>query len=174
MFTDEIKKKMSDARKEYYNNLEEPIIAWNKKEHTSVNGIECKHCSTCNEHKPLSEYPKNNRRWDGLLHQCKTCYAQYRKQFTPKLNEEDFKATYVNRQSAVSSGVKDAYKNRPELRLDQSKRKSKPIIATNIETGIEMEFDSAKHAKQFGFDNTNIGVAIKNNKPYKKHMWKFK
>ena len=44
VFTDEIKKKISDARKEYYNNLEEPIVAWNKKEHTVINNVECKHC----------------------------------------------------------------------------------------------------------------------------------
>lgn len=173
VFTDEIKKKMSDARKEYYSNLDTPIIACNRKSHIIIDNIEHKECSKCKEVKVLNDFNKYSTRWDGLHTYCKVCHTKYRKP-APKLNEEDFKATYINRQSAVSSGVKDAYKNRPELRIDQTKRKSKPIIAIHIETGVELNFDSAKDAKQFGFDNTNVGVAIKNNKPYKKHMWRFK
>ena len=47
-----------------------------KKEHLVVNGIEQKHCSRCNEWKPLEDFYKDNSKWDGLHAFCKKCTSK--------------------------------------------------------------------------------------------------
>lgn len=172
-FTEEIKKKISDSRKLYYSKLEVRPVGPNRKEHIFINSIEHKHCSTCEVVKPLTEYQKNSNRWDGLHSYCKPCANARRREYKyVGLSEEDFKKSYENRQNKEKQA--ELYNNEPQRRAIIAQQRSKAIIATHLETGVEVQFNSAKEAKQYGFDNTNIGLAIKNNKPYKKHTWRFK
>lgn len=168
--------KISEKRKVYLTNLTEPLKAVNKKEHVFIDNIECKECAKCKIPKPLNQFNKDSGRWDKLHFYCRDCHNEFRKKnhkkHYPKLSEEDFKKSYENRQNKEKQAK--IYNDEPERRAIIAKQRSKPIIGTHIETGKEMEFESAKSAKQYGFDNTNIGLAIKNQTVYKKHIWKFK
>lgn len=41
--------------------------------HRVVDGVELKHCSTCKEWKPLGEFYRWRKSWDGLNGCCKDC-----------------------------------------------------------------------------------------------------
>lgn len=72
-FSDETKKKLSDKRKEYYQNLKIPQIDVKRIEHKFINNIECKLCRDCREFIPLFNFTKDKNRWDNLDHFCKSC-----------------------------------------------------------------------------------------------------
>jgi len=44
-----------------------------RKEHRFKEGVEQKHCKTCDAWKPLCEYGKHRAQWDGLRLRCKEC-----------------------------------------------------------------------------------------------------
>ena len=44
-----------------------------QKPHILLRGIELKHCSRCDEWKPLSQYWTNNTNWDALQCLCNDC-----------------------------------------------------------------------------------------------------
>lgn len=171
-YTQETKDKISQKRKEYYALLTEPVEGPNKKQHTLVDGKNCKTCPKCNKTKTLDLFTKNSTRWDGLHTYCKSCHNSIKRTPYKKMSEESFKASYLNRQD--SEKQKALYQNDPGRKAIIAKQRSKAIIATKIGTTETIEFESAKSAKQYGFDNTNIGLAIKNNKSYKGYMWSFK
>lgn len=167
------KQKIGQKQKEYYESLEVKPVAKNKKEHIFINGVEHKECSKCKENKILSEFVKNKNRWDGLGTYCTPCHNKYRRQYKYNgLSEEEFKLSYEKRKEAMSKGQKNYFNNNPNRRIHLSKITSIPIMATNIKTGEVLQFASAKEANKFGFNNTNIGQAIKHNKPYKGYIWK--
>lgn len=173
-FTEETKNKISESRKEYYQNLTEPIIAPNRNHHILIENIPHKKCSNCKEIKTLDKYCKYKTTWDGLNRYCKNCASIYSKQYVPeKLSEEELKKTYIDRRDNMIAGLKMKYNNNPELREAQAKRKSKPVFGVHIVTGETIFFDSAMKAKESGFNNTEIGQSIKNKKPYKKYNWFF-
>jgi group I intron endonuclease len=177
IFTDEVRKKISDSRKEYYANLEEKPVAWNRKEHITVDGVECKHCPQCDKAKPLVEFCNNKSSWDGLWRYCRDCHQErYETKYQGKnnLSPEEFKKSYENRQKNVSAGVLKAYEDNPALRKAQSQRKSIAITATAVDTGKMLEFASAKEACKYGFNNTTIGKALKTGKAYAGYIWKKK
>ena len=83
VFTPEIKKKMADAKTAYWNRIKESgveIIPHNKKFHIFVNGEECKNCARCKETKPIAQYNKYKKRWDGLHLYCKICHFKIKKE----------------------------------------------------------------------------------------------
>ncbi len=173
--SDSTKAKIGAKQKAYRNSLEIKPAPINKKEHIFINGIEHKNCPDCKQNKVLNQFVTNSKRWDGLGTYCKECHNAYRKQYKyEKLSLEELQKSYENRSESMSQGQLKYFKNNPKRRQEIAKAKSKAIIATNTKTGETLEFESAKDAKQFGFDNTNIGIAIKNSKAYKGYTWKFK
>lgn len=167
------KQKIRAKQQAYQDSLEIKPAPINKKEHIFVDGIESKQCAKCKEIKKLEEFVKNKQRWDGLGTYCTPCHNSYRKQYKYEaLSEEEFKKSYENRKHALSEGQKKYFQNNPERRMELAKKTSIPVIATHTESGKILEFASAKEANKFGFNNTNIGQAIKHNKPYKGYIWK--
>lgn len=51
-----------------------------KKPHIWIDGIECKKCSKCDTVKPLDQFSKLKKHWDGLKGQCKSCDSEYHQQ----------------------------------------------------------------------------------------------
>lgn len=173
-FTPEIKAKLSASRKAYYNSLGIIPEAVNKKKHIMINEVPHKECARCLKIKSVSEFGKYAKKWDGLNGYCKKCNSSYRRYYKQeKLSPEQLKESYKNRREAVSAGVKKSFQEKPSLRINKAKQKSKPIKAINIRTGEELTFSSALEAKRFGFDNANISSAIRKNKPYKGFTWSF-
>lgn len=149
-----------------------------RKKHSFINNIEVKHCSSCDKFKELHEYSPHKRTWDKLNSICKQCRRESiarARSLTPakKLTPEELAKSYADRKEKMRQGVIDSYKNKPELSDSISKARSKPIVATD-EYGKTLEFASALEAKKAGFQNSNIGQAIKSGKPYKGYFWKFK
>jgi hypothetical protein len=176
----ESREKMSKKRKEYYENnpvdLSNPIFK--RKEHQVIDGIEKKHCSCCDKWKSLDEYSNHKGTWDKKATLCKICFRdkmRERRAKNPpkKLSAEEWKQSYVNRKEKMRQGVIESYKNNPELGAQTSEARSKPIVGTT-EYGDIIEFDSALEAKKAGFQNSNIGQAIRSGKLYKGYYWKFK
>lgn len=150
-----------------------------RKENIIKDGVVQRDCTDCKEIKPLVEFARNKSRYDGFANICKNCHTirmrQYRIKKPPKkLSPEEFQASYENRQTAMSAGLKEAYANDPEYRLKNSRAKSKPILQCDLNGRVIKEFSSALEAKKAGFQNSNLGQAIKYKKPYRGFTWKFK
>lgn len=175
-YSDKIKQKMSIQKIEYYKNLEVPMIAATRKHHISINNIEYKECYKCKDNKPLDQFYKDKNRWDGLASGCKTCNNILNKaqRTESKLTPDQIDQSYIDRQAAVAEGVRRSYEENPDLKKQQSIRRSKAIVGTHIITGLKLEFASAKEAMFHGFVNTRIGECVKSGKAHKDYTWKFK
>lgn len=175
-YPQEVRDKISESRYKYLESLEQPIIPKNRKKLILIDGKECKHCTGCNEIKFMEDFALAKSRWDGRASVCKKCVREKynTKQCRKTLTPEQFQESYKTRSKAMKAGLRKVYEDDPGRRETISKQRSKPIIGTHIETGEVIEFPSALKAKESGFANSNIGVAIKNQTPYKKYMWRFK
>jgi len=177
--TEENKKNMSAGRTKYLSSLTEPLKAVNKKEHQTIDGIECKWCFDCKKFEPLDLFSPLKSSWDGLNRTCRKANAARTRAYREKnpykkLTEGELKLSYENRREKLSETVKVAFNNNPEYKEKLAKAKCKALIATSIITGEILEFESGLVAKTAGFDNTNIGKSIKRGIPYKGYIWKFK
>lgn len=173
------KLKISEKRKAYYANYEGEIVGPTRKPHRTIDSIECKECSRCSTYLPLSDYSKNSTTWDKIHIYCKSCHRQNMADHraanpVEPLSDEAWKQSYADRKEAMSEGAKRAFEENPGLRDQISKKNSKAIVGIHVETGVKIEFASALKAKEAGFQNTNIGQAIKLGKPYKSYKWSFK
>lgn len=177
-YSNDSKKKMSDSRKQYWiENKETSTMTFNKKEHLFIENVEHKNCSRCKTNKLLTEYYGDKNRWDNLMSHCKVCQNSLNKAYqnSNKLTPEETAKSYVDRKTAMSVGQKRAFQENPELKYNLSKLKSKIIIATNLSSGIETEYESGLICKQqTGMCNKQISRAIKTGKSFSGHMWRFK
>lgn len=179
--SEETKKLMSDKKKEWIKN-NSLSLEWAQqhepKKHKEENGTQLKHCVDCNSYKPLSEYHKDKNKWDGLRYICKVCARgrknKYYSDNITKLTPEQLKQSYENRKEAMSKGAIESYKNNPEIKEKLRIAKSKSILRIGTITRDIKEYSSALEAKKDGFQNSNIGVAIKNKTEYKGYYWRFK
>ena len=143
------KKKISESRKEYYNQLEKPQVPVNKKLHKMLNGIKSKHCSSCDKWLALSKFGKDSTSWDNLNLRCKKCHNTYRKRYKHQgLSEEDLKKSY-------------------------QKRTTKPRPFIGYKDGSILFFKSGVEASKNGYDKTSIRRAILKNKKYKGYIWSY-
>ena len=69
-------------------------------EHEIIDGIECKHCSKCGEWKPLSEFSKDERNWDGLQCGCKECHNKTNKRWRDE-NPEYYEKYYEKNKEKI-------------------------------------------------------------------------
>jgi group I intron endonuclease len=112
-YTQETKDKISTSRYKYLSKLETPLVAVNKKEHIVQNDIECKMCADCNQIKPLNDFGKNSRRWDGLHMYCKPCWINYNKKYKlakVRLTPEELKESYKKRTPKMRESLINRYK----------------------------------------------------------------
>lgn len=49
-------------------------------DHQVVEGVECAHCASCGQFKPLEQFSKTRSRWDGLANVCKGCARSWYKE----------------------------------------------------------------------------------------------
>lgn len=69
--------------------------------HVTEDGIEKKRCGTCKEHKPLGDFSRYKRSWDGLRPKCNDCV----------------KLAYVGRKDKALAQMKVRYEATKEQRL---------------------------------------------------------
>lgn len=173
-YTPETRAKISASRKEYLATLTEPVIASTRKHHVLVNGVAHKSCNECDQLFTLDNFNKRSAHWDGLDKYCKPCGRQIRYRPYVRKSEEEVALSYETRNEAMRKGIANSYKNNPELAQQKSQQFSKAVIGVHITSGKTVEYPSALAAKKDGFNNSEIGRSIKNNKPYKQYMWRFK
>lgn len=142
----------------------------NKKHHLIKDGVEYRECAKCVQLLPLDQFSKAKR----VQTYCKACRREYQKVWkaahpSPKLSKEEY--AYAHRHVSLAGGLATAAS--PEARRKIGEKNSKRIKAVHCDTGEVLIFDSALKAKAWGFQNTNIGQAIKYNKPYRNYMWTF-
>lgn len=141
-------------------------------------GKTLKHCSDCKTHVDITNFHKDRNRKDGLRTVCKPCARSRKNKYysdnVQKLTPDELKQSYETRKDAMSKGLIEAYANNPELRLKASQSKSKPILRIDPNTNETKKYSSALEAKKDGFQNSNIGVAIKNRTLYRGYYWKFR
>lgn len=145
------------------------LIAHRFNEHN----VEIKLCTTCDSWMTLDLFPKNRSTFDGLGHKCKSCHIKSAAKYRPKpLSKDDFKKSYEGRGNKIGEALRNSEAHKvhcKKLKIVQSK----PIKATHLETGEVLVFPSALSAKEKGFGNNSIGLAIKLNRPYKNYKWEF-
>jgi hypothetical protein len=180
-FSEESKEKMSKIKKEWLKNNPEALNEIRQLmeiPNIEKDGEIYKHCSDCKEYVKIVLFHNDKNRKDGLRTICKTCACSRKNKYysdnIEKLTPEQLKQSYESRKSAMSQGVKAAYENNPELRLKASQQRSKAILRIDPSTNQTKEYGSALKAKEDGFQNSNIGVAIKKRTLYKGYYWKFK
>lgn len=166
---------MSQKRKEWHANLSEPFVPVNKKNNVVVDGVESRHCSKCNEIKPVTNFRWNKQR-STYASYCRPCYAQVNREFKKENPPNYSKCTPEERDRLKREGsIKGAQMSKsPERRALAAQQRSKAVIGTHTITGEVVEYPSQIAAEEFGFQHSNISQAIKLNKPYKKYVWKFK
>lgn len=171
VFPQEVKDKLSESMKKRHasGEFESP---YNKVHHQFVDGVESKKCTACDIVKPLSKFGVSPKSYDKKQHNCKPCRAASQRMYRELNAKPKKKIDYSLRRDAMSAGAKRAYENNPELRKNISKRQSKPIQGTNIETGEIKTYPSGIAAKADGFDNRQISLAIKSGKPHRGYTWK--
>lgn len=178
VFTDEMRRKIGENTSKH-NKLRGPQYGFNTpRETVTIEENTYKICPDCKDLVNLKEFCNNQTTYDGLHHICRDCaklrWIEYRaKNPSKKLSKRDWQKSYKKRKESMSEGAKRAYEANPSLKSDISKRNSKAIKAVHIETGETIVFESALKAKEQGFQNSNIGQAIKYNKPYKNYIWSF-
>lgn len=178
--SEENRQNMSEAAKlkhEQNPELRIQIAEKQRKQHQILDGVEHKHCSDCDTLKPVTQYHSHRGTWDKLKHICKDCSNKrteiYKQETFVPMNEQEWKQSYIDRSEANSKGVTEYFKNNPEAKAKLSQQRSKSVIGTCVTTGKEIRFESALKAKEAGFNNTNLGQAIKLKKVYKGYTWKF-
>lgn len=174
----ETREKMSKKRSAYAKGKPTPEGMTKRKEHIFQEGIECKECTDCKEILSLDNYNKHDKYWDKLNRICKECqkirFAEYRKDNPTKtLSEEEWCQSYIDRSKNISKGVQKRFDDDPEYSKKISKARSKKIKAFNPITKETLFFDSALKAKESGFQNSNIGQAIRSKLPYRGFLWSF-
>lgn len=182
VFSEETKKVISEKNKEYYANnpVDLSLPCYKRKEHRFTDNVEEKHCHKCDKFKPLELFSPDQKAWDRHQAMCKECRKEYTRQHRlknppKKLSPEEFQASYAARRQAMSDGAKRAYAEKPYLRDQISNNNSKPIVARSVVSNSDvLEFSSALEAKQKGFHNNNISMAISSGKPYRGYYWSFK
>jgi len=150
-YTEETKKKISESRKKYYENLEYVPVAVNRKHHKNIGDVAHKHCVRCGSWKILASFGNNKRNWDKLHRYCKPCHidqtSKYKKAYN--LSKEDLKKSYENRKTV-----------------------SRPIIATKL-SGESIKFESTMGAHRAGYRRGSIRTSINTGKLYKGYIWRF-
>lgn len=177
--SEETKQRISEKQKEWHKCHKPSHLmltnSYKKRECKNMNGIIQTTCSDCNKFKSISEFSKHSTRQDGIQSICKDCAKLRKKEYDKNtrilLSPEQLAESYKKRTPKMQESLKRYYANNPQ----RNKYNNKPILQLNIQTGeIIKEFESAISAKSDGFNNTNIGQAIRHNKPYKGYYWKYK
>lgn len=163
---EKLKQKASKRDKTNYQNPH------NKRNNVVVNDKLCRQCSKCEEIKEIEHYgwDESQHRFQSYCLDCKRTYntkwhAEHPAELLP---EDQYNASRLPGAKAGGEASK-----RPERRLQASVMRSKAIQGTHVDTGEIITFPSALKAKETGFQNSNIGQAIKYNKPYKDYRWTF-
>lgn len=96
----------------------------NRKEHKVIDGIEMKHCPTCDSHKELTDFTKQMTSWDNLCRMCRTCMNEYKRN-KRKTDEKYINNDKLYQKKYVESGRRyETSKKRYQEKKDEIVKKS--------------------------------------------------
>lgn len=92
----------------------------NKKEHKiDTDGIEKKHCPTCDNWKILNEFTKQSSSWDNLCRMCRQCMKEYKRNKRKNDPKYALKDKEYNEKYKTSGRRKQVSRNRYLKKKDQ-------------------------------------------------------
>lgn len=152
-------------------------VPHNKQTHYIFYGVEFRKCGVCKISKPL-EFFTWDKKSNKFQAKCKSCRAEFQSEYKAAnpptlLTPEEHAVIRQENHKKASETLKKTYEARPELKVQLSKQRSKAIQGVNVVTKEVITFSSALEAKSAGFQNSNIGQAIKLNKAYRGYTWSF-
>ena len=101
--------------------------------------------------------------------------SNYSKDYSPGFDRKDDYKGYSFDNIQIMYWFENKSKYNSDVKKGINRKTSKPVIGTNIKTGEEIEFYSAKDAKKNGFQSTNICNCCKGNRTsHKGYTWKYK
>lgn len=171
VFTDLVRKKISDKQKQYYASLPEPRIAYNRNKHIENDGKILKCCSLCEKNKELKDFGNYKSTWDKLTRECKECRNKLRKTKYPyqRKSEQEVKKSYEERASKFKERLSE------EGLINIKKSHQKKIYSVCIGTKETKEYESLTEAcEKLNVSLTQLSLAIKFNKVCKGFRWYFK
>lgn len=142
------------------------------KEIVVVDGKDCRHCPKCDQLKEVENYRWNasRRRFYSYCKPCRALNQASRRKANPppRVSEEQYRASRLHGARAGGEASKT-----PERRAQTSKMNSKAVQGVHQLTKEIVTFSSALKAKEAGFQNSNLGQAIRSGKPYRGYIWTF-
>ena len=166
---DSTKKIMSEKRKENNDKLIEQfgfIPKAIEKYHIYSEHGEVKQCTKCEKWLSLDTFYKMKTSWDGLQYVCKPCDIVQRRDY------KKYERTMTDSELHALSLEKTKKMNASLTSEKRSALVSKPVLATNVETGETIIFPSGKSVEASGFKATKVSTAINKNIPYRGYTWK--
>lgn len=144
----------------------------NKKQNVIIDGTPYRECVNCKSYKLVDGFAwdDNKNKFQGYCKECQTNYHRQWRIENPTATLEQAEYNLSRLPGAIAGGEAS---RRPERRAQLSEQRSKAIQAVHTVTGEVLTFKSALEAKEHGFQNSNLGQAIKFNKPYKGYKWSF-
>lgn len=120
------------------------------KVHVFIHGVEYKWCTTCSQHRALSEFSTNNDLWDGKQRKCKPCRKQHYKNNKAKVlkkSKEHYdknKKRYARTRKKHYQNNKAAYKensrlNKAKLRRESPEFRLKENARSRLRTALKLQ-----------------------------------
>lgn len=153
VYTQEVRDKIAKATKERMQG--KPLMAHmtQRREHTFIDGVECKYCTDCDSNKPLSSFSRYNKTWDQLQWSCDACRKLYMRKWREK-EELERKNNPIPR---ITS------EDMPDL--------DKPIYAIVLSNNKTIKYPSMHSAGKY--NPTAILHAVRTKTEYRGRMWYF-
>lgn len=79
---------------DYYDRPKRSRLGAGKVSHQTINSVVSKWCSVCSRHKPLDEFNRASKAWDGLAGWCRQCSATKNKEKYHKYSNKTMKAVF--------------------------------------------------------------------------------
>ncbi len=108
-----------------------------------------KHCPTCGEWKPLSEFYRSSRTPDGLKSQCKKCHSESSRRTRNKDNARRINREYMRRARARNP-EKYRARERAYARPHDEKYKARVILNSAVRSGIIIRPDQCSRCGKAG------------------------
>lgn len=99
-----------------------------RNKHTKILGVVGKECSKCKEWKPLADFTKDTKRWDGLILYCRECNQKYY-----QINKDNIKQRIQKYREENPEKVKEIDRLSVERRKEYIKNQKRIYYQNNKE-----------------------------------------
>ena len=116
-----------------------------KRNYDDEGNLISKECCCCYEIKPVSEFYKSKRTFDGFYSKCKECAKKYNQENKESRKEYDIKKYQKNKDKIRERQKKYDQENKDEISKKKKEHRIKQIQETLQQIKIEVEADPGKY-----------------------------